>query len=87
MQSEVAGSAAHKGEVELHMPQMVELQSAGHRQSSRTVIPTDRARKPGDPEVQKMLSLTCMLKATVESLSSLPQISNTVIECAIYYTE
>eukprot|EP00957_Ditylum_brightwellii_P074030 5625302-Ditylum_brightwellii.AAC.1 len=41
----------------------------------------------GDPEVQKIFSLTCMLKAAVESLSSLPKISNTVFECAIYHTE
>eukprot|EP00957_Ditylum_brightwellii_P193397 14725772-Ditylum_brightwellii.AAC.1 len=41
----------------------------------------------GDPEVQKIFSLTCMLKATVESLSSLLKISNTVLERAIYHTE
>eukprot|EP00957_Ditylum_brightwellii_P147742 11250984-Ditylum_brightwellii.AAC.1 len=41
----------------------------------------------GDPEVQKIFSLTCMLKATIESLASLPTISNTILECAIYHIE
>eukprot|EP00957_Ditylum_brightwellii_P181439 13820914-Ditylum_brightwellii.AAC.1 len=55
--------------------------------SSRTIIPTEKAVESGDPEAQKSFSLTCMLKATVESLSSLPKIFNTVLECAICRTE
>eukprot|EP00957_Ditylum_brightwellii_P029351 2218707-Ditylum_brightwellii.AAC.1 len=65
MPSEVAGSAAHEEEVELHMPQMVDLQSAGLMWPSRTVMPTYRSMESGDPDVQKIFSLTCMLKATV----------------------
>eukprot|EP00957_Ditylum_brightwellii_P042893 3247107-Ditylum_brightwellii.AAC.1 len=41
----------------------------------------------GDPEVQKIFSLICMLRATVESLAFLPTISNPILECAIYHTE
>eukprot|EP00957_Ditylum_brightwellii_P077963 5926307-Ditylum_brightwellii.AAC.1 len=41
----------------------------------------------GDPEVQKIFSLACMPKATAESLASLPTISNTILEYAIYHTE
>eukprot|EP00957_Ditylum_brightwellii_P023323 1760911-Ditylum_brightwellii.AAC.1 len=85
--SEVAGSAIHEGEVKFHMPQMVDLQSADLMWSSRTVIPTDRAMESSDPEVKKIFSITCMLKAAVECLSSLPQISNSVLECGIYHTE
>eukprot|EP00957_Ditylum_brightwellii_P058612 4445633-Ditylum_brightwellii.AAC.1 len=66
---------------------MVDLQSAGLRWSSRTIIPTEKAMESGDPVVQKNFSLTCMLKSTVESLSSLPKISNLVLECVIYHTE
>eukprot|EP00957_Ditylum_brightwellii_P198951 15164535-Ditylum_brightwellii.AAC.1 len=50
MSSEVTGSAAHEGEFELHMLQMVNLQSTGLRQSSRTIMPTERAMESGDPE-------------------------------------
>eukprot|EP00957_Ditylum_brightwellii_P028158 2126069-Ditylum_brightwellii.AAC.1 len=45
------------------------------------------ARESGDPVVQKIFSLTCMLKTAVESLSFLPQISNTVLEYAIHRAE
>eukprot|EP00957_Ditylum_brightwellii_P174306 13270788-Ditylum_brightwellii.AAC.1 len=67
MSSEVADSAAHEGDNVFHMPQMVDLQSTGLRWSSRTIIPMERAMESGDPAVQKIFILTCMLKATVES--------------------
>eukprot|EP00957_Ditylum_brightwellii_P059806 4540691-Ditylum_brightwellii.AAC.1 len=51
MSSKVTDSAAHKGEVEFHMPQVADLQSAGLRQSRRAIIPTERAMESGDPEV------------------------------------
>eukprot|EP00957_Ditylum_brightwellii_P202521 15330529-Ditylum_brightwellii.AAC.2 len=83
----MSGSAAHEGEVNFHMPQMVDLQTAGLRRSSRAVKSINEAMESNDPEVKKIFSFTCMLKATVESLASFSQISNSVLGYAIYHTD